>query len=125
MTTNINRRNIVKGAAWTVPVIAVATTAPAFAASALICNPTALCKGPGEGDNTKDYLIRANCTSTGGAIVKVEVYDDKNAVWIIATDNGDGTWLAAGFNDSRRNRQVRITDAAGQESTTTIPFPPC
>lgn len=123
--TDMNRRTVVRGVAWTTPVIVVAATAPAFAASALVCSPTAECKLPGEGSNTKDYRIRTNCSSTGGAIAKVEVYDDKNEVWVVATDNGDGTWTSVDFNDSRRNRQVRITDTIGQTSVTTIPFPPC
>lgn len=120
-----SRRTIVKGAAWSVPIIAVAAQAPAFAASQPItCGPTAECKLPGEGSNSKDYVVRLNCTSTT-PIVKVEVYDTKNKVWIEAVDNGDGTWTAPGFNDSRRDRPVRLTDQYGQVQNYTVAFPPC
>jgi hypothetical protein len=37
-----NRRTIVRGAAWTIPVVAVASTAPAFAASNEAPRPTAV-----------------------------------------------------------------------------------
>jgi hypothetical protein len=123
--TQTTRRTLVRGAAWTAPVIAVAAAAPAFAASQPItCAPTAECKQPGEGSNTKDYVVRLNCTSTT-PITKVEVFDNKEKVWISASPNGDGTWTAPGFNDSRRDRLVRLTDKYGQEQTYTVAFPPC
>lgn len=119
------RRNIVRGAAWSVPIIAVAAQAPAFAASQPIeCAPTAECKMPGEGSNSKDYVVRLNCTSTT-PITGVEVFDDKQKVWVAAVDNGDGTFTAPGFNDSRRDRQVRLTDQYGQQSIYNVAFPPC
>jgi hypothetical protein len=126
--TNTNRRTLVRGiayTAWTAPVILSATKVPAFAASALICAPTAECKQPGEGSNTKDYLIRPNCTSVNGTVTTVRVYDDKDKRWIVALDQGDGSWLARGFNDSRRDRAVEITDSAQQVMVYTIAFPPC
>jgi hypothetical protein len=98
---------------------------PAYAASqAIDCAPTAECKQPGEGSNTKDYVVRLNCTSTT-PITKVEVYDDKAKVWITATSNDDGTFTAPGFNDSRRDRLVRLTDQYGQVKSYTVGFPPC
>ena len=69
-------------------------------------------------------MVRTNCTSTT-PITKVEVYDTKEKVWIEAVDNGDGTFTAPGFNDSRRDRQVRLTDQYGQQRIYTVPFPPC
>lgn len=119
-----SRRTIVRGAAWTVPVVAVATSAPAFAVSALVCSPTAECKLPGAGQNTKDYTIRTNCASVGGTITSVEVRN-KFEEWVPAAPNADGTWTAAGFNDSRRDRLVRITDSSGQSTSSIISFPPC
>jgi len=123
MTNKISRRTIAAGA-WTIPVLAVSAPAPAFAASALICSPTAECKQPGDGSNDKDYRIRTNCLSTGGAIVSVSVRD-KHEAWVPAADQGDGTWLASGLDDSRRSRMVQITDGSGQVSETIIDFPPC
>ncbi len=123
--TDMKRRTIVRGAAWTVPVIAVAATAPAFAASQPInCAPTAECKQPGEGTNTKDYVVRLNCTSTT-PITEVDVFDNKTKQWIAAIDNEDGTWTAPGFNDSRRDRAVRLTDKYGQQQPYNVAFPPC
>lgn len=128
--TEINRRNIVRGAAWSIPVIAVAATAPAFAASQPItCVPTADCKFPGDGGNSKDYVLRTNCTSTT-PITKVEVYDnkggpDKKGAWVVAKAETDGTYTAYEFNDSRRTREVRLTDKYGQTETYFVDFPPC
>jgi len=124
MTHNTTRRSVVRGAAWTVPVVAVATAAPAFAASSLVCTPTAECKLPGEGSNTKDYAIRTGCV-TGSPVATVEVYDNQAAVWIAATLQDDGTWLAPQFNDSRRSRSVRITDTAGSVDISIVDFAPC
>ena len=125
MTHKTDRRTVVRGAAWTVPVIAVASAVPAFAASqAIDCGPTAECKLPGEGSNTKDYVVRTNCTSTT-PIVELDVFDNVKKVWIPAVDNGDGTWTAPGFNDSRRDRQVRLTDKYGQTMVYSVAFPPC
>lgn len=120
-----SRRTFTRGVAWAAPAIAIAATAPAYAASQNIdCGPTAECKDPGEGSNTKDYRVRLNCTSTT-PITKVEVFDTKEKVWIEATANGDGTYTAKEFNDSRRDRQVRLTDQFGQQKTYTVSFPPC
>lgn len=124
MTENTTRRTVVRGAAWSVPVVSFAAAAPAYATSALLCRPTAACKCPGEGKNTKDYTVRPNCASTQGGVTKVEVYDEVRKRWVLGTDNRDGSWLVRGLNDSRRNRQVRITDTY-QSSIFTIPFAPC
>lgn len=122
---DVTRRSITRGVAWATPVIAVAATAPAFAASQPItCAPTAECKLQGDGQNTKDYVIRTNCTSTT-PIVKLEVYDDKEKTWKPAQDNGDGTFTAFDFNDSRRDRTVRLTDKYGQQKIYNVAFPPC
>lgn len=121
--TKTSRRSVVRGIAWTAPVLAACAPVPAYATSAPVCNPTAECKQPGEGSNTKDYAIRTNCVS-GGDITSVRVYDDKAQAWIVATLELDGTWLARGFNDSRRARLVEITTQGGTV-TSSIPFPPC
>lgn len=123
--TNMNRRTLVRGMAWTTPVVAMAATAPAFAASQPItCAPTAECKRPGEGQNTKDYAIRTHCTSTT-PITQVRVYDDKEAKWIVAEPQADGAFLARGFNDSRGHRTVELTDKYGQQKVYTVSFSPC
>lgn len=122
--TQTSRRNLVRGIAWTAPIVTAIATAPAYATSAPVCNPTADCKQPGEGSNTKDYAIRTNCVS-GGDILSVRVYDDKAQAWIVATPNvSEAAWLAQGFNDSRRMRLVEITTQGGVV-TSSIGFPPC
>jgi hypothetical protein len=64
-----NRRTIVRGAAWTIPVVAVASTAPAFAASTdtpVVPGPGAftVCKQPGgpNGPNCQGYKFSLNLT---------------------------------------------------------------
>jgi hypothetical protein len=61
--TKVSRRTIARGAAWSVPLVAVATSAPAFAAS---CVPTielgpGSCKCPGgshqDANDTKAYYL--------------------------------------------------------------------
>lgn len=108
------RRTIVRGAAWTVPIIATMGVAPAFAASAPICRPTG-CKGPGDGGNTKDYYLTPGCDQT------------VTTVWIdneLATRLEDGRWKVTGKGDSRRDRPVRIVATAGDWSGP-VAFPPC
>ncbi len=38
---NVSRRSLTKGAAWSVPAVAVAAAAPAMASSIVICDPCA------------------------------------------------------------------------------------
>jgi hypothetical protein len=123
--TSPTRRTVTRTAAWTVPVIAVIGAAPAFATSQpLTCAPTAECKAPGN-PNDKSYVIRTNCTSTNGGIVKVEVYETKTETWIEAVPNADGTYAAPGFPDSRQDRNVRVTGAGGSVEVYPVAFKPC
>ena len=70
--SDFSRRTVVRGAAWTVPVIAVAANAPAFAVSAGTVTFESLgvaCKLPGascqsEVGVTKGYVIRVRVCST-------------------------------------------------------------
>lgn len=59
-----NRRTIVRGAAWSIPVVAVAANAPAFAASTDAPAPgslQALCRTTGQGQgNCQGYRFRLN-----------------------------------------------------------------
>lgn len=60
--TQYNRRTVVRGAAWTLPVVAVGAQAPAYAAStdAPSVGPTTGCKTPGDpnGLNCQGYKIQ-------------------------------------------------------------------
>lgn len=76
-----HRRTLLRGAAWSVPVIAVATHAPAFAASTdapSIAGPGAfsVCRDTGLGPNCQGYRFTLNLTvqpSDGWDIVLTEV----------------------------------------------------
>jgi len=119
----ITRRSITT-AAWTAPVVALCVPVPAYAASAPSCTPTAECKRPGEGTNTKDYAVRTNCVS-GGKVLGVRVFDDKDKAWRVGEyDDATGAWVVRGFNDSRRTRLVEITTEGGVV-TRSVDFPPC
>lgn len=124
---SVSRRAALRAAAWTAPAVTVAVAAPAYAATSDVssCQPSAECKLPGDGSNTKDYAIRPNC-SPGTTVLAVRVRDDKEKAWIVATP-GDGTgetWIARGFNDSRKTRLVEITTKA-EVKVYTVAFPPC
>lgn len=123
--SDFSRRTVVRGAAWSVPVIAIAGPVPAFAAS-LRCHPVAECKQPGAGQFTKDYAIRTNCGPSDASITLVRVESSANE-WIVATKQNDGTYLALGFKDSRAFRTVEITfaDAPNDPEIYTVAFPPC
>lgn len=70
--TVVSRRTVARGVAWTAPVVAVATAAPAFAASSGTVTFTSLgiaCKLPGascQNDTgvTKGYVVRVRACST-------------------------------------------------------------
>jgi len=60
-TWSPSRRTLVKGAAWTAPVVAVGVAAPAFAASPSDCTPVLTfspdsCKCPGQSVGTEEFV---------------------------------------------------------------------
>lgn len=118
--TNMTRRTVVRGTAWTVPVVAVAATAPAFAASQR-CRPYAECKKPGEStDSTKTYIVASNCGAADQAVTVVTV-DGKET-----TPLGGGRFETVEFKDSRNFRDIRVTFSDGtSEEYLNVPFPPC
>lgn len=66
----ITRRTLTQGAAWSVPVIAVAAHAPAFAASTVIIVPGSevkMTKCPGQSDKTDPWTYIATFITTGVA----------------------------------------------------------
>lgn len=117
----MERRTLVKGVAWTMPVIAVAASAPAFAASNK-CSPIAQCKEPGEGQNTKDYAILNNCVGNLDHTVATVTIDGRVATYEAAT----ASWIVRGFKDSRAFRTVVLTFSDGSPTEThNVAFPPC
>lgn len=114
MSAATSRRTLVKGVAWSVPVVSMAATAPAFAASALGCTPTAY-KKPGRGKNRKDYVLRPGCNY------------DVTCVWIdgkAATRRADGTWIVSDQPNSRAKLTVIIQTPNGRWGPTLVAFPP-
>ena len=63
----VSRRTVTRGAAWSVPAVAVAVAAPAFAASTT--NPVVIagasCKCPGSGGNNFNFKTVLSVTSAG------------------------------------------------------------
>jgi hypothetical protein len=61
-TRGVSRRTVVRGSAWAVPAVVVATAAPAMAASPSECITATFggnsCKQPGEGTNAKGYRLQ-------------------------------------------------------------------
>ena len=124
MTINANRRTVARGALWTVPVVAVAAAAPAFAVSQR-CRPTGRCKNPGN-PKDKSYVVVTNCGLYDRDITAVTV--DKIAAEPLE-ENGvqvPGQWIVPDFKDSRSQRDVTITYS---DSTTeeyfNVQFLPC
>jgi hypothetical protein len=73
--SSVSRRTIVKGAAWSVPAIVVATAAPAMAATPIVTIGVGLaCKHPGNGD-TKHYHFELTVTNNGGTTSTITIND--------------------------------------------------
>jgi hypothetical protein len=71
MKSGVSRRTVVKGAAWTVPAIAVAAAAPAIAATPLVTFAVGLaCKHPG---NPKHYHFNLDVTNNGSVTTTVTI----------------------------------------------------
>ena len=64
----VSRRTVVRGTAWALPAVVVATAAPASAASPSQCLTATFggnsCKQPGEGSNAKGYRLQVCFTNT-------------------------------------------------------------
>ena len=81
MTQQINRRTVTKGIAWSVPAVAIAGAAPAFASSPpkVTIESTGLaCKLPGKSCNNqvgvvKGYVIRVKACSTADVTVTITI----------------------------------------------------
>lgn len=117
--TDMKRRSVVRGAAWTIPVIAVASAAPAYAASQS-CRPFAECKKPGSSqDKDKTYVVNSNCGATDNNIVSVTVDGQPT------TPLSNGRFETVEFGNSRNFREVVITFTDRAAETYTVPFPPC
>lgn len=115
MNSNITRRGVIRGAAWTAPAIVLAASAPAFATSTDPVDPIpeldpVSCRRPGEGKNTKDYYVRTRHRDE--VVVLTVLIGGREAV------AGNHGWEVLGFKDSRIKRPVVITyTLAGDPAT--------
>lgn len=73
----VSRRTVAKAMAWSVPAVALAVPAPAFAASPGVVQLTGLgCKMPGNsGELYKGYAFRATISNTTNAQISVTITD--------------------------------------------------
>ena len=66
--SGISRRTVVKGTAWAVPAVVVASAAPAMAAGTSQCLTASFgalsCKQPGQGQNDYGYRLQICFTNT-------------------------------------------------------------
>ena len=72
----VSRRTLARGAAWTVPMVAVAVAAPAYAASQVtkpVANAGTSCKCPGSGGNNFDFKAVLAFSITGSDDWKIHV----------------------------------------------------
>ena len=73
----ISRRTVVKGTAWAVPAVVVASAAPAMAAGASQCLTATFgggsCKQPGTGQNNFGFKLKICFTNTCSAPVTITV----------------------------------------------------
>lgn len=71
----VSRRTVVKGTAWAVPAVVVATAAPAMAASPCVTADfdSTSCKQPGTGQNNFGFKLKICFTNTCSAPVTITV----------------------------------------------------
>src|SRR3954451_21784139 len=76
-TSGVSRRTVVKGTAWAVPAVVVATAAPAMAAGASQCLTATFsalsCKQPGGGQNDFGYRLQICFTNTCTSTVQIVI----------------------------------------------------
>ncbi len=81
----LSRRSVVRGAAWTVPVVAVATTAPAFAASAIPCPVV---------PPSSQWSATTITSGTPSSKVDGYAWDTAADKWIVYKDNASSSTTA-------------------------------
>lgn len=121
----MNRRNLLKATAWSIPAVTLATAAPAYATSTTPAVPDVspvACRRPGLGKDTKDYFLRTK--HRDGVVVFSVLINGRLAA---PTPHGWGVFKQ---KDSRLKRSVTITYAvAGSHKTLRwtgeVEFPVC
>ena len=143
-----SRRAVVRTGVWAVPVVATAASAPAFAGTegpppVTISATGAVCKDPGEGQNTKDYEFTLFFTNTLGTAQTVHfasfVFKGKDNVPLddVEVPAGATNWAYVvklfKFSNSSSNNVAVVdytVEATGgvvfeQEVTFEVPIHPC
>jgi hypothetical protein len=79
----VSRRTVARGAAWSVPLVAVGVAAPAFAASGSTVNVTSLTVCQCVGQGTKKYALTvtfSNSTASSVNLTDVVVTESSNTI---------------------------------------------
>lgn len=140
--SNYSRRTVVRGAAWSVPVIAIAAPIPAFAASyppVIITGYTDAYKCPGQssGGNNNSYTYIFEFTASGtvtadqiAGLVVVINGTSFNVKYVNTVANGDGTTTLyvvtqASTNSADGTGTLSFTYQSGDpvQTVTAGPFP--
>ncbi|WP_446664499.1 hypothetical protein [Flexivirga sp. B27] len=120
----VSRRSVAKGAAWTLPVVAFAASAPAASAStATTCSVTITGNGVkqnDQGDKTVTFSFTVvNNGSTAQAVTLVSIVGPANATWSGITPT---SWQAA---PGTSTQDVLVTRGNNANGDATITFHVC
>lgn len=108
-TVRPSRRSVVRGAAWSVPVVSMAATAPAFAAS---CGSTDVAYTLDWGNNAlTTYVAPSNPSGTGTKI---------GTATVLAPAGSGGSSLIVTFSSVTAGSMVRATDNLSVSSETNV-----
>jgi hypothetical protein len=122
----VSRRSIARGAAWSVPIVAIGVAAPAFAASAsspVITTAAKSCKCPG-GGSPWTFNLNVAITTPGAdsytiAITNFKVDEGSNPTQTGVTYLGPSTVVLPGGEGDPVLLRFRLTNSA---STHTVSF---
>ena len=130
---HVSRRSLTRGAAWTVPVVAVSVAAPAFAASlrySVVTDPAKSCKCPG-GGSPFTYNLNLAITTPGPDSYTLAITDFKvDGAALVAPSvflgpttlvlpGGEGNPVLVRFRSSNSNSTHTITFTFTPTNTST------
>lgn len=121
--STVSRRTVAKGIAWSVPAVAMATAAPAFASSCeytLVIDPTLSCKKA----NTNDYRLVFKVGVTAQGPAHCVVPDDYTAtITKVYESTGQGGTLWEGYAETPASISICNTDNMSAWVMVTATFP--
>lgn len=100
MTTSISRRTLVRGAAWSAPVVVASSAIPAFAASNDLCQ------------------LGGSLTATNDFYYGNTKYDAASGRWVYSDTNANGEQVEPYMSWSLSNLKVTVTGLADGEKIT-------